>query len=331
MLKPVQLLCGLLIVGTWCSPLGAAEVDFDTQVLPVLTRAGCNTGACHGAAAGRGGLRLSLYGSNPAFDHQRLVFDVQGRRVNLAQPDRSLVLLKPSGLLDHGGGVRLDDQGEGYQLLLDWITAGATRKISRHLLAFRVTPTRRVLQQPGDSFKPRALATFSDGTETDVTHWTVFTAEDDSSLAVSDQARITVKRRGQHVVLARYLDRVLSMQIVIPLQETLSEEGPGLSAGFVDDQVNQQLTQLRLPTSRMAEQSVLVRRTWLAVCQPRLKSSDMKSSRGRRNGNSWSTSCWHRRNSSASGHFVMRACCASMPSRRRPRVPGLTMPGSGAS
>ena len=263
MLKLAQLLCGLLIVGTWCSPLRAAEVDFDTQVLPVLTRAGCNTGSCHGAAAGRGGLRLSLYGSNPALDHQRLVFELQGRRVNLAQPDCSLMLLKPSGLLDHGGGVRLDDQGEGYQLLLDWITAGATRKASRHLLAFRVTPTHRVLQQPGDSFKPRALATFSDGTETDVTRWTVFTPEDDSALAVSDEAVITVKRRGQHVVLARYLDRVLSMQMVVPLQETLSEETPRPSAGFVDDQVNHLLVQLRLPASGMAEESVLVRRIYL--------------------------------------------------------------------
>ncbi|MDP7205841.1 MAG: DUF1553 domain-containing protein, partial [Pirellulaceae bacterium] len=136
-------------------------------------------------------------------------------------------------------------------------------KTSRHLLALRVTPTRRVLQQPGDSFKPRAVATFSDGTETDVTRWTVFAAEDDSSLAVSDQAGITVKRRGQHVVLARYLDRVLSIQIVVPLQETLSQEGPGPSAGFVDDQVNQQLAQLRLPASRMAEQNVLVRRIYL--------------------------------------------------------------------
>ena len=112
---------GLLLASCWLFPLDAAEIDFDTQVLPVLTRAGCNTGSCHGAAAGRGGLRLSLYGSNPALDHERLVYELRGRRVNLDQPESSLVLLKPSGFLDHGGGLRLDEESEGYQLLRDWI------------------------------------------------------------------------------------------------------------------------------------------------------------------------------------------------------------------
>jgi hypothetical protein len=261
--KLVQLVGGLVIASTWCCPIAAAEVDFDTQVLPVLTRAGCNTGSCHGAAAGRGGLRLSLYGSNPALDHQRLVYELQGRRVNLAQPDSSLMLLKPSGLLDHGGGVRLDDQGEGYQLLLDWITAGAGRQASRHLVTFRVIPARRVLSRPGDSFTPQALATFSDGQEVDVTRWTVFKPEDDSAVTVSDEAMVTVKRRGQHVVLARYLDRVLSMQFIVPLQDALPQQAPGPAAGFVDEHVNHLLKQLHLPASSVADERVLVRRIYL--------------------------------------------------------------------
>src|SRR5688572_28316767 len=88
-----------------------AAPDFDTEVVPVLTRAGCNSGACHGAAAGRGGLHLSLWGSDPASDHDSLTRELKGRRVNIARPERSLVLLKPTEQLEHGGGLRLDAEG----------------------------------------------------------------------------------------------------------------------------------------------------------------------------------------------------------------------------
>lgn len=254
---------GLLLATCWLFPLDAAEIDFDTQVLPVLTRAGCNTGSCHGAAAGRGGLRLSLYGSNPALDHERLVYELRGRRVNLDQPESSLVLLKPSGFLDHGGGLRLDEEGEGYQLLRDWISAGAQREGSRHLVTFRVTPTQQVLSRAGDSFTPRAQATFSDGQQIDVTRWTVFKAEDESSVKISQEAQVTVQRPGQHVVLARYLDRVLSLQLVVPLHPDVQQQGPLSSTGFIDDHVNQMIKQLHLPASKMADESVLVRRIHL--------------------------------------------------------------------
>src|SRR5688572_12165705 len=103
----------------------AAVPDFDTEVLAVLTRAGCNSGACHGAAAGRGGFRLSLWGSDPAADHDAITREAEGRRVNLAKPSRSLLLLKPGGELEHGGGRRLT--GAGAARALAWVEGGAKR------------------------------------------------------------------------------------------------------------------------------------------------------------------------------------------------------------
>src|SRR5262249_53330285 len=87
----------------------SAPVDFDTDVLPVLTKAGCNAGACRGAAAGRGGFKLSLFGGDPTADHRAIARELEGRRINLAHPERSLLLLKPTWQLDHEGGQRFEE------------------------------------------------------------------------------------------------------------------------------------------------------------------------------------------------------------------------------
>src|SRR5687768_6491820 len=89
----------------------ARPIDFDTEIIPVLTRAGCNVGSCHGAAAGRGGFRLSLLGGDPGMDHAHIVHELEGRRINLAHPADSLLLAKPTGGMSHQGGVVLPEDG----------------------------------------------------------------------------------------------------------------------------------------------------------------------------------------------------------------------------
>ena len=100
-------------------------VDFAESVLPILTKAGCNSGACHGAAAGRGYLNLSLYGSRPNQDYQAIVHAPGGRLLDLQRPEESLLLLKPGGFLDHGGDVRLDPESPAYSTVLRWLKSGA--------------------------------------------------------------------------------------------------------------------------------------------------------------------------------------------------------------
>lgn len=100
-------------------------VDFDTEIVPVLTKAGCNAGACHGAAAGRGGFHLSLLGADAAADYQAITQALEGRRINPARPELSLLLAKPTGRLDHGGDVVLDE--DGAERIADWIRRGAPR------------------------------------------------------------------------------------------------------------------------------------------------------------------------------------------------------------
>ena len=98
-----------------------STVEFDNAIIPVLTKAGCNTGACHGAEVGRGGFNLSLYGGDPKFDYRSIVLDLEGRRVNLARPDESLLVLKATESIVHGGGYCLEFEGAGSDLLLTWI------------------------------------------------------------------------------------------------------------------------------------------------------------------------------------------------------------------
>ena len=105
----------------------ARPIDFDTEIMPVFTRAGCNGGACHGAAAGRGGFKLSLLGSNAAADYDAIVRQSEGRRADLFRPADSLVLTKPTGVLEHGGGEPLEYGGVGANLIEAWLAAGAPR------------------------------------------------------------------------------------------------------------------------------------------------------------------------------------------------------------
>ena len=255
--------CGIYLLAL----VGAAPtepVHFDTQIVPVLTKAGCNAGACHGAAVGRGGFKLSLYGGDPAVDYDAIVRKVAGRRINLARPANSLLLLKPTGSLDHGGGYRLDAEQVGAQLLLRWIESGARRGPDRRLVRLKIFPTDHLASKPGEQLSLRAEAEFSDGQVRDVTDWTVFESEDKSAVEVdATTARVTLLRRGRHLVVARFLDRVVPLQFTIPLSDQPVTLPVVEGENFIDRHIRTTLEQLRLPASPKASDATLVRRLYL--------------------------------------------------------------------
>ncbi|HEY8504655.1 MAG TPA: DUF1549 domain-containing protein, partial [Gemmataceae bacterium] len=254
----------LLLTTLLAAGAAAPDVDFDTDVIPVLTRAGCNAGACHGAAAGRGGFRLSLFGSDPEFDHRSIVRELEGRRVNLASPDESLLLLKPTSAVRHGGGARLDLEGEGADLLRRWIASGAARAKARRLLDLRVSPEVHVADRPGGSVPLRATARFDDGSSRDVTRWTVFTPEDPSAVAIDGRtATAQLLRRGRHVIVARYLDRVVPVQVIVPLSDRPVDLTREPRRNFIDGHILELLTKLRLPVSPPADDATFLRRVTL--------------------------------------------------------------------
>ena len=231
--------------------------------MPVLTKSGCNAGACHGAAAGRGGFRLSLYGGDPAFDYESIVRDQRGRRVNLAKPDASLVLLKPMETLEHGGGYRLELDGEGQSMLQRWIEQGAQRNASPRVERLEVDPSSIVVGKIGEAIQLRATAHFADHS-TDVTGWTVFTPEDDSAVRVDpDTALARVLRRGRHIVVARYLQHVVPLEILVPFSDEPVDLAGEPRHNFVDEQILARLQTLRIPASPTADDETFQRRITL--------------------------------------------------------------------
>ena len=178
-----------------------AHPDFETDVVPVLTKSGCNSAACHGAAIGRGGFRLSLLGYDPGGDHARLVYEFKGRRVNLKQPDKSLILRKPSRELSHKGGLRLPAGSESYEIVERWIEAGAPRRSIRSLESLHVSPSTQTMAKIGEKLQILVTARFSDGSESDVTRWAVYAPHDKEAVKCSIGGEVTALRRGQSSVM----------------------------------------------------------------------------------------------------------------------------------
>ncbi len=240
-------------------------IDFDTQVVPILTRYGCNAGACHGAAIGRGGFKLSLFGSRAADDQLAIVQELEGRRVNLYQPQQSLLLRKATETMEHGGGERFDDASPAYALLEQWIAERGKRLQRRRLADVRVTPSNVLLENLQDSVTVSVIARFDDGSTQDVTDVTTLTSDDSESVSIDrDSNRLTVHRRGEHVVIARYLDRVHAIRLGIPLGTKEVESSPDVEPqSVVDRWIDQKLRQLRIPASPRADDHEFARRVWL--------------------------------------------------------------------
>jgi len=243
---------------------GAETVpDFATQVLPVLTQAGCNSGACHGAAAGRGGLQLSLFAGDPQLDFEAIVHAFEGRRVNLTAPEFSLLLRKPAGELDHGGGEILSRNSPGFNRLLAWIQAGAPRGNARQLVQLVADPTEKHLNTVPAEVRLHVKAVFDDGSSEDVTAWTRFTAADPAAVVVGADHIARVSRRGRHLLLARFLNIVVPMHLGVPLTDVPADLSTAPRLDPIDNMVLKTLEELRIPASPPADDLTWLRRVTL--------------------------------------------------------------------
>jgi len=242
----------------------AATIDFKNDLVPVFTKVGCNAGGCHGAAIGRGDFHLSLLGGDPRKDYETIVHAFGGRRVNLVRPDESLLLTKPTGVVSHGGKQVLAEDGEGAALLRTWIAQGAPLEIQRQLKSVTITPPVRTFKELGSSVSFKATARYEDGSEREVTDWTVFEAEDASSVLIDEHsATATVQRRGRHIVVARYLDQVIPIELFVPLGNQAIDLSGEPRHSFIDDEILGRLESLRVRPSTTADDPTFYRRVAL--------------------------------------------------------------------
>ena len=242
---------------------------FDTEIVPILSKAGCNAGECHGAAAGRGGFRLSLLGADADADFEAIVFDAESRRVNQASPRSSLLILKPTGELDHGGDLVLEADSEHAKTLLRWIEAGAPRGERRKLVGLSISPTDPSIDALPTTVAIQAMAEFDDGAKRDVTRLAVLSSDDIDAITFDqDKGTATIHRQGQHVVVARFMDQLVASQWVATIgrddgavnSETAIDQA---RQGTIDQPINERLARLRIKASPPASSSVFIRRVTL--------------------------------------------------------------------
>jgi hypothetical protein len=241
-------------------------VNFSRDVEAVLTKSGCNQGACHGASLGRGGFRLSLRGFDPAFDHSQIVQSAEGRRVVLGQPERSILLLKPSLAMEHGGGERLKTDSAGYALLKAWLEDGAPEPAATdpHVLNLEAWPPQR-LMVPGEKQQVTVRAHWADGRITDVTPWTTFDALQDAVATVSAGGMVTAVGRGEGHVMIRFADRATTVQVTLPYGSPVCDSGAKTIArnNFIDDLLNAKWKTLGLTPSPLCDDATFLRRLYL--------------------------------------------------------------------
>lgn len=242
-------------------------VSFTLDVMPVLSRAGCNTGGCHGAARGKDGFRLSLFGYDPAGDHFRITRELPFRRVNLAVPEESLLVQKAVGAVPHTGGKRFEPDSRSYRVLVEWLRAGAPYDGDQapKVADLEVFPASSVLEGTGASQRLVARAKYTDGTDRDVTDWVTFISNNDNSAAVTADGRVTAGKRGEAFVLARFEGKTVASQVLVlpaDLQYAPPQETP---ANYIDELVLAKLAKLRIPPSPICDDATFLRRVTLDI------------------------------------------------------------------
>src|SRR5688572_31091783 len=188
------------------TPADMPPINFTNHIVPILTKYGCNGGGCHGKSGGQNGFALSLLGFEPAEDYDHLVREARGRRLFPAAPARSLLLLKATGELPHGGGKRLDTDSDDYKLLVRWIEQGTPigRSTDPTLVRISVSPEQGTLERDAGQ-QLTVTAQYSDGSATDVTRSALYEPNDKELARVDDKGRITVFRQpGDVAVMVRY-------------------------------------------------------------------------------------------------------------------------------
>jgi hypothetical protein len=243
------------------------QVSFARHVIPALTKAGCNAGACHGTPTGKNGFRLSLRGYDPALDYLSLTREFDGRRVNVHEPDSSLVLQKALGRLPHEGGRRFDHTSPLYPLLREWIAGGAADDTATapHVAGLEIFPQDRLLDAPADGQQLRVVAAEADGSRRDVTHLARYSVNRESLARVGADGRVEKLHAGEVAVIAEYRGRMATALV------TFLDPAPGFrwttppENNYIDTHVFAKLRRLRLEPSPLCTDAEFLRRASLDV------------------------------------------------------------------
>jgi hypothetical protein len=241
-------------------------ISFKLDVMPVFLRAGCNVGGCHGSARGKDGFRLSLFGFDADGDYMRLTREQPGRRVNLAIPKDSLLLTKCTGKAPHTGGVRFKEDSPLYATIMRWLDAGAPKdsKDVAEPVSLELMPKNAVMEE-GDKMQFTARAKYSDGSDRDVTNLVLFSTNNDTSAAVTENGLVTAGKRGEAFVMARFATYTVGSQVIV-IPKNLQYSWPNVPEyNYIDTLVDAKLQKLRILPSELCSDEAYLRRVYLDV------------------------------------------------------------------
>ncbi|MBP3953875.1 DUF1549 domain-containing protein [Gemmata sp. G18] len=241
-------------------------INFTNHVVPIFTKLSCSAGGCHGKIAGQNGFRLSLLGFDPAFDYENLLKEGRGRRVFPAAPDQSLVLTKASGAVPHGGGKKMDPDGEEYKIVRRWIASGLPfgSPSDPTVTKISVYPEARVVDRQNRQ-QLAVFAHYSDGTVEDVTRRAQYESNDTDIATVTETGLVNALNiTGQAAVMARFNGNVTVFRATVP------RAGAAAQFGFKEQTVVDQFTakkwrELNIAPSDLCSGEVFVRRAYLDI------------------------------------------------------------------
>jgi hypothetical protein len=240
-------------------------VGFKQDVMPVLTKAGCNAGACHASQYGKGGFKLSVFGFASEEDYHAIVRDGFGRRADTKNPAASLLLRKPTGGVPHEGGQRLHVGSIEYQILEQWLAHGAPppSAAATKVRALQVYPLRRV-GPLNFTQQLQVQAEYSDGRKRDVTALAKFESRDEGVLSISPQGLLTTLGRGQGVALVRFEEQTAIVSVVVPYADSLNLDG-WVDNNYIDRLAAAKFREIGISPSPLCDDATFLRRAYLDV------------------------------------------------------------------
>ncbi|HXT60690.1 MAG TPA: DUF1549 domain-containing protein, partial [Pirellulales bacterium] len=240
--------------------------SFRNHVESVLAKAGCSSGACHGAQAGKNGFKISLRGYDPEGDFQTITRQARGRRIVPSDPGRSLILTKPSGGVPHKGGLRFRVNSLEYRVLADWIAAGTPgpQADDPRIVRLEILPPAAMLK-PEMTQQLLVLAHFSDGRVEDVTRWAKYTSTNESAAQVGDEGLVRVMGYGEGAITAWYLSRVVIATVSSPYPKPVPPEvfANAERRNFIDELALAKLASLNIPPSPPSSDAEFMRRAFI--------------------------------------------------------------------
>lgn len=246
------------------TPYPPQQPNFSRHVIPLFSRLGCNAGTCHGKVKGENGFRLSLFGVAPEEDHSNLLREFAGRRVNLANIDASLLLLKPTGAVSHGGGKLIEPGSPEHEILRRWLAQGAPLDPleESRVVQLAVTPPQQTIKQ-GESYVLRVEVQFSDGSKEDVTRLCRFEPVSDGVVKIDGAGIVTAEGVGDTAIIVRYGAEPAVAMVVVPGAPIDLPAAP--ANNFIDEHILSKLRTLNVPPADLCSDAEFLRRASLDI------------------------------------------------------------------